>query len=57
MGLEEKKQGGKGVRLKVGRRVDQRLAHPQKELREFLWFAPMHIFSDGLIEGKVTDSY
>ena len=54
VGLEEKKQGGEGVGLKVGRRVDQGLTHPQKKLRELLRFAPVHIFSDRLIEGKVT---
>ena len=52
MGLKEEEQGGKGVRLKAGRRVDQSLTNPQKELREFLRFAPMHIFSDCLIKNK-----
>ena len=54
VGLEEKKQGSEGVGLEVGGRVDQGLTHPQKKLRELLRFAPVHIFSDRLIEGKVT---
>jgi len=48
VGLKEKEQGGQGVRLKVGGRVDQGLTNLQKELRELLRFAPMHIFSDCL---------
>ena len=54
MGLKEKEEGGEGIGLKVGGRVDQGLANLQKELRELLWFAPMNIFSDCLIKNKLT---
>jgi len=48
VGFKEKEEGGEGIGLEVGGRVDQGLANLQKELRELLRFAPMHILSDCL---------